>query len=266
MRSYCNNKKSLSIFYLNLFLNGDFLKTYSYYLSIKKTDEISFENLIGTYKQLFCSICSTYCCNLHNIKEDNFCFDNPEIYKMDNFMHSYKSLVFTSMLSKSLSNETKVVTEKQNSNSPNSPSHTIPYFNFIQKLNEDNKNYDLNGIKENKYYFSSKDCILKTKKDYTIQDYTYVNIPISASFNSFNPIMTVDFGSIKQGKNYKIYNFDDQIMTSSTLSNDDKLKANIFHRKIYYQVKEFNNIIDLNKLQTNCNTIDIEGKFIFMKF
>ena len=119
-------------------------KILSYYLSIKKTDEVSFENLIGTYKQLFCSICSTYCCNLHNIKEDNFCFDNPEVHKMDNFLHSYKSLIYTSMLSHTLNIETKEDTRGKNSNSPNSVSDAISDINNLQKLNDYNNKIGIN--------------------------------------------------------------------------------------------------------------------------
>jgi len=35
---------------------------------------------------------------LHYIKDDNFCFDNPDIYKIENFLYSYKSLIYISYL------------------------------------------------------------------------------------------------------------------------------------------------------------------------
>lgn len=251
------------------------LKNFSCYLSIKKTEAISFENVIGTYKQLFCSVCSTYCCNLHNIKEDNFCFDNPEIHKMDNFLHSYKSLIYTSILSKKFSNENKIETERKKSNSPNSASDAVSDINYMQKINEDYNKINqfndmcLNVKFNNNYDDDPKEILLSSKQQHSIHHNNSIYIPISDKVNSFkliDPIMNVDIKSIIHNKNERIYNNEEQIMTSSTISTDDKLKANIFHGKINQQVKEFNKIIDLNKLQTTYNKIDVESKILLKIF
>lgn len=69
-------------------------------MSVKKNEELNYANLTGTYKQLYCAICQCYVCNNHNIREENqINFDNPEVYKLENVLYTFKSLIYISYIS-----------------------------------------------------------------------------------------------------------------------------------------------------------------------
>lgn len=171
------------------------------------------------------------------------------------------------MLSHTLNIENKEDTRGKNSDSPNSVSDAISDINNLQKLNEyNNKLCEMNNksISCNTFNIGSKETQFRSLLDHQIREDNLLYNEINANLKSLSTIkkqnLSLENNSNKHSKNERIYNYDEQVMTSSTLSTDDKSKFNIFHRKIYLQIKEFNKIIDMNKLQTTCNKIDIGGK------
>lgn len=60
-------------------------------MSCNKDEELCFDNIIGTYKEFFCSICWKYNCSLHGINK-KVSYDNPEAYDMKAYINSFTNL------------------------------------------------------------------------------------------------------------------------------------------------------------------------------
>lgn len=75
-----------------------------FYLSCQKKEKKIFNNIEGTYKELFCNICSVYDCKIHLIlRVKNF--DCEHSYNVNEFIKTYKTMIEYSIAAKS-ENET----------------------------------------------------------------------------------------------------------------------------------------------------------------
>lgn len=238
-------------------------------MSLKNSDELNFHNLIGTYKQLFCSICSTYCCNLHNIKDDKFCFDNPEVHKMDEFLYTYKSLIYISLLSNRFNDENKTYAKSQAQN-------LVTDLTNIYSLKKTDENYNIErdlkkneSNKNNEEIILPKEDILKPMIECFFKD-NALNISINLKLKNIDKISSSRDGDLKilktKYERFKNISKNNQIISSDVQLYYNKSSLTNFMQKIFEQTYEFNKIIELNKLQSTCSTIDIIGNINVINF
>jgi hypothetical protein len=70
-------------------INGKSKYQFSY-LSCQKHEEQTFDNIVGTYKEVYCNVCRIYSC-FHSIGTKQF--DNPENYNINGYTCSYRSIL-----------------------------------------------------------------------------------------------------------------------------------------------------------------------------
>jgi hypothetical protein len=62
-----------------------------YYLSCKNNEEKSFNNIVGTYKELFCNICFEFHCNIHGTSSKEF--DSKDSYDIKDYYTTLQRLM-----------------------------------------------------------------------------------------------------------------------------------------------------------------------------
>jgi hypothetical protein len=82
------------IFYRNFpKINRHIEKNFFNHLSCTKKEEKIFNNIVGTYKELYCPICYKFDCKIHGINTEEKEFDNPIYYDIKEYLSSYKFLI-----------------------------------------------------------------------------------------------------------------------------------------------------------------------------